>query len=207
MKIHEFQAKEILRRYGVATPRGRVADFRQAMILMTSNLGALVPSGTSLGFGSGSRHFQPQAVLDAIEKNFRRELINRIDRIVVMRPLNRDTMRDILRKEIEDAFRRRGLRNRGWAVVYGRLAAAIDTEAKPQDGKLRPKDRMEDPGLFVFSTCRDGFLRTVPEIQSDSKDPDDVDTDAEDHVADEVRYRVTAPKPVVHRSGASNLPV
>ena len=46
----------------------------------------------------------------------------------------------------------------------------------------------EYPGLFVFRRCQDGFIRTVPSIPRDPKDLDDVDTDAEDHVADEVRY-------------------
>ena len=46
----------------------------------------------------------------------------------------------------------------------------------------------EYPGLFVFRNCQDGFIRTVPNIPRDTKDLDDVDTDAEDHVADEARY-------------------
>lgn len=44
-----------------------------------------------------------------------------------------------------------------------------------------------DPRLFVFSTCKD-FLRTVPTLQHDPDRPEDLDTDAEDHVADEARY-------------------
>jgi hypothetical protein len=41
--------------------------------------------------------------------------------------------------------------------------------------------------LFVFSTCRD-FIRTVPVLQHDPNRPEDLDTEAEDHVADEARY-------------------
>ena len=47
----------------------------------------------------------------------------------------------------------------------------------------------EYPGLFVFNTC-DHFIRTMPTLPRDDRDLDDVDTDSEDHVADEVRYRV-----------------
>lgn len=71
----------------------------------------------------------------------------------------------------------------GWDAMRARL--------KGQDG---------DPMLFVFSTCRD-FIRTVPMIQHDSDRPEDLDTDAEDHVADEARYAcmsrpwVAQPKP------------
>jgi hypothetical protein len=55
------------------------------------------------------------------------------------------------------------------------------------------------PGLFVFSTCTDGFLRTVPELVLDPDNPEDVDTRQEDHAYDEVRYacmsRPWAPAP------------
>lgn len=52
---------------------------------------------------------------------------------------------------------------------------------------------MEEPGLFCFSTCRQ-FVRTVPTLPRKERDPDDVDSDAEDHVYDEVRYRCRAVK-------------
>jgi hypothetical protein len=45
----------------------------------------------------------------------------------------------------------------------------------------------EFPGLFVCARC-DQFLRTFPVLPRDSKNLDDVDTDAEDHIGDEVRY-------------------
>mgnify|MGYP003597154235 CR=1 FL=1 len=47
---------------------------------------------------------------------------------------------------------------------------------------------MEDPGLFAFDTCRQ-FIRTVPTLPRDANKTDDVDTHAEDHIADETRYR------------------
>lgn len=49
------------------------------------------------------------------------------------------------------------------------------------------KDRPERPGLWVFSTD-EHFVRTVPTLQRDLRDPDDVDTTGEDHVADDCRY-------------------
>lgn len=49
------------------------------------------------------------------------------------------------------------------------------------------KDRPERPILKVFDTCTE-FIRTVPPLQMDQHRPDDVDTDSEDHVADESRY-------------------
>ncbi len=43
------------------------------------------------------------------------------------------------------------------------------------------------PLLVAFSTCRD-FLRTVPVLQHDPLRPEDLDTEGEDHAADEARY-------------------
>lgn len=48
---------------------------------------------------------------------------------------------------------------------------------------------MEDPGIFIFNTNRN-WIRTVPVLPRDMKDPDDVDTKAEDHPYDETRYRL-----------------
>lgn len=59
----------------------------------------------------------------------------------------------------------------GWDLFRARLRG---------DGDGRPM-------LYVFETCRD-FIRTVPVLQHDQKKAEDLDTDAEDHVADEARY-------------------
>lgn len=54
------------------------------------------------------------------------------------------------------------------------------------------------PMMYVFSTCTD-FIRTVPVLQHDENRPEDIDTDSEDHAADEARYgcmsRPWIPKP------------
>lgn len=50
---------------------------------------------------------------------------------------------------------------------------------------------MEEPGMFVFNTCRQ-FLRTIPTLPRDANKTDDVDTHSEDHIADETRYRALA---------------
>jgi hypothetical protein len=48
---------------------------------------------------------------------------------------------------------------------------------------------MEEPGLLFFATCRHA-IRTLPTLPRDVRQVDDVDSDAEDHVFDETRYRV-----------------
>lgn len=87
-----------------------------------------------------------------------------------------------------------GSRKQGWEKLRSLLTASMQ---KP----------MEDPGLFVFSTCRQ-FIRTVPVLPRSDRDPDDVDTAAEDHVADEVRYRVLAPPlPIIARVKPASGPI
>ncbi len=101
--------------------RGFTADFRNCVIILTSNLGSTLPTGPGLGFGGTSRP-PAESVEKAIERAFRREFFNRIDRVVVFRPLSRDVLREILHKELRDVFERRGLRNRGWVVVWDETA-------------------------------------------------------------------------------------
>lgn len=84
-----------------------------------------------------------------------------------------------------------GSRTNGWELLRGRLAAALD---KDENGNSILRTRpMEEPGLFIFSHCRQ-WLRTVPTLPRDEKKPDDVDSDAEDHAGDETRYRVSMPR-------------
>lgn len=81
------------------------------------------------------------------------------------------------------ADKRPGSRKNGWELMRDRLSAVKNGEDKP--------------GMYIFNTCRD-FIRTVPHISRDTKDQDDVDTDAEDHIADECRYRVLAMDQQMH---------
>jgi ATP-dependent Clp protease ATP-binding subunit ClpC len=98
--------------------QGNTADFRHAVLIMTSNLGGVIPTGTSLGFARETGRFSPGSVERAIQRTFRKEFLNRIDRIIVFHSLPRETMRQILRKELEDVLTRRGLRRRSWAVEW-----------------------------------------------------------------------------------------
>jgi ATP-dependent Clp protease ATP-binding subunit ClpC len=102
--------------------KGNINDFRHAIIIMTSNLGAAIPTGEGIGFGDGSRRFSPTQVEKTVASTFRREFINRIDRIIVFRPLTREVMKELLQKELRCAFQRRGMRRREWAVEWDESA-------------------------------------------------------------------------------------
>jgi len=101
---------------------GRTADLRHAIIILTTNLGGKIPGGATLGFTKDHSDFRPEAVERAIIDAFPREFFNRIDRMLVFRPLSRQTMRQILDKELKDVSRRRGLRWRDWAIEWDESA-------------------------------------------------------------------------------------
>ena len=86
------------------------------------------------------------------------------------------------------ADKRPGSRKAGWEL------ARIFFKAAHQGDLPR-----EHPGLFVMDNCKQ-FIRTVPVLPRDERDMDDADTDAEDHIADEMRYRVRATR---NRAGSA----
>jgi ATP-dependent Clp protease ATP-binding subunit ClpC len=98
--------------------QGNTANFRYAIIILTSNLGGTIKPGDGIGFNPDASSFSMHQVLKAIGSTFRREFVNRLDRVVVFHPLSRTVMREILFKELDKVLERRGLRNREWAVEW-----------------------------------------------------------------------------------------
>lgn len=72
-----------------------------------------------------------------------------------------------------------GSRKQGWQQLRKYLRNAVP----PEDGYR------EEPGLFVCERCTQ-FIRTIPTLPRDSRDLDEVPKEAEDHIADETRYRI-----------------
>lgn len=98
--------------------QGNTADFRHSLIILTSNVGSTVSRRSGPGFvASGSASPRGDAE-QALFATFRREFLNRFDRIVIFQPLSRAVMRDILHKELELVLSRRGFRARDWAVEW-----------------------------------------------------------------------------------------
>jgi ATP-dependent Clp protease ATP-binding subunit ClpC len=86
--------------------KGRRVDFRNSIIIMTSNIGAeLIRKGTSIGFTSRSDESRTQQqsyewmkekLLGELKKSFRPEFLNRIDAVTVFHPLTREQIREIV---------------------------------------------------------------------------------------------------------------
>ena len=77
---------------------GKKADFRNVILIMTSNAGARDIGKPLIGFGE--RNVTESAVNDAVENTFSPEFRNRIDKVVLFGRLDEEIVRDIVRKEI-----------------------------------------------------------------------------------------------------------
>jgi len=106
---------------------GQTADFRSAILIMTSNLGANRQESAALGFTAGedadaAASASQRGYIDAAERFFRPEFFNRLDRIVVFRPLMRDTVRRIAQREVGRLLLREG-------IVRQQLVVEVDETA------------------------------------------------------------------------------
>ena len=99
---------------------------------------------------------------------------------------------DMLKKNVswEHADKKPGSRKQGWQRMREYM-----WHAHPDSNGFR-----EEPGLFVCERCAN-FRRTVPVLPRSDKDLDDVNTNAEDHIGDETRYRLRW-KQVITRQGS-----
>ncbi len=84
---------------------GRHVDFKNVILIMTSNLGAdVIKGGASFGFGKRAEVIDydrmRKALMGEIEKFFRPEFINRLDDVVVFRPLVKEDLVTIIEYEL-----------------------------------------------------------------------------------------------------------
>ncbi len=105
---------------------GRRVSFRNTVIIMTSNLGSKFAKGTGgLGFGSGAAgaHMEglKNQMLDEAKRVFKPELFNRMDDVIVFRPLNRDDVGLILDLELAQVCAR---------MTAKHIAIRLSAEAK-----------------------------------------------------------------------------
>jgi len=89
---------------------GRTVDFKNSIIIMTSNLGSeLILEYT--GNGDKSYDEMKKVVLDVLKRSFRPEFLNRIDEVVVFHSLTREHIVDIARLQLAYLANRIGERN------------------------------------------------------------------------------------------------
>jgi ATP-dependent Clp protease ATP-binding subunit ClpB len=83
--------------------QGRTVDFRNTVIIMTSNLGSQIIQELA---GEGNYQRMKSAVMESVQAHFRPEFINRVDDIVVFHPLGTEQIRAIVEIQL-DYLRRR----------------------------------------------------------------------------------------------------
>jgi len=91
--------------------QGRVVDFRNTVLIMTSNLGTeFVRQGGTLGFLQSSANSEEQAAHEKISKalksTFRPEFLNRVDEIIIFSPLSLEQMREIVDLQMQEVHTR-----------------------------------------------------------------------------------------------------
>ena len=84
--------------------KGRMVDFKNTIIIMTSNLGSSFLQADGLGserdFSEASRH-----VMEALHGHFKPEFLNRVDDVIIFRPLGKEQLVKIVELRLEDLRR------------------------------------------------------------------------------------------------------
>ena len=156
--------------------KGRRVDFRNSIIVMTSNIGAeLIRKGSTLGFAVSSDEMKnrqqdyermKEKLLGELKKTFRPEFLNRVDGVIVFHPLNKEHIRRIvdlmlaiiterlaekeIKLEVTDAAKDL-LGEQGYDEVFGarplRRAIQDMVEDKLSEGLLSGKFRSGDTAV------------------------------------------------------------
>jgi ATP-dependent Clp protease ATP-binding subunit ClpA len=169
---------------------GRRADFRQVVLIMTSNAGSREAAAGSIGFSADMLRDAPHRSKQAIERLFAPEFRNRLDAIVAFRPLSFDVMEKIVEKfirEIESQLGERKIQivltpaarehfaKRGYEPAFGARPLARVLQAELRDpltdeilfGKLQSGGKVTvgvEDGKVTFSAEPGGSISaTRPE--------------------------------------------
>ncbi|ANH79170.1 ATP-dependent Clp protease ATP-binding subunit [Candidatus Chlamydia sanziniae] len=143
---------------------GRKIDFRHTVIIMTSNLGAdLIKKSGEIGFGLRSPmdyKVIQEKIANAMKKHLKPEFINRLDESVIFRPLEKDSLSQIIHLEINKLDSR--LKNYQMALnIPDSVISFLVTKGHSPEMGARPLRRvieqyLEDPlaELLLKESCR-----------------------------------------------------
>ena len=148
---------------------GRVADFTNSVVIMTSNLGAATFRHGGLGF-AGDAQTQATARRSAehftreTREFFRPELFNRLDRIVPFQPLPKDVVRRIVDRRLEELQERDGVKFRdvNW-VIPAEIADQLAERGYSSAYGARPVARTIERDLTIPLAKRlNGYAGELP---------------------------------------------
>ncbi|MCE7906067.1 MAG: ATP-dependent Clp protease ATP-binding subunit [Anaerolineae bacterium CFX3] len=150
---------QIMEEGHLSDAKGRKVDFRNAIIVMTSNIGAdMIKKQTGLGFQTKrdealeeklSYDEMRKKLNESLKRAFRPEFINRLDGTVIFRSLNKDDIQQIVRIELDKVAARLTEHNLTLTATPEALSALADQGFDPEFG-ARPlrrviQQRVEDP--------------------------------------------------------------
>ena len=136
--------------------KGRTVNFKNCVIIMTSNIGAEhIDKMSGLGFASGllvsenDRYEQVKGkVMDSLKEYFRPEFLNRLDEIILFNILTQDAVRDIVRMQVEIVAKRLAEKQITLALSEEALEFLAKEGYNPQYG-ARPLKRLIQTKLLT----------------------------------------------------------
>ena len=168
--------------------QGRTVDFRNTVIIMTSNLGAkaLHKNSPELGFLAAKKSDSnvdenkeidfkeaKKSVMDAVKRHFRPEFLNRIDEMIVFHPLTEEDLKEIVTILMSDVTKRLGERDLQLEITPEAMKLLVKEGSDFTMG-ARPLKRaiqrlIEDPvsDLILKGDAKEGKI-----IKADAKDND-----------------------------------
>lgn len=100
----------------LSDPLGNTTNFTQTIVVLTSNLGSQLTDAPPLGFHAAPDNTLQLETTKAMEEFFRPEFLNRIDRICMFKPLQREHVRILAQRELGNVLLRSGITRRGLRV-------------------------------------------------------------------------------------------
>ena len=161
--------------------QGRKVSFKNAVIIMTSNVGAklITDKQTSMGFTSSGNSMSFEKIRDAVtgelKKTFRPEFINRIDDIIVFSRLSKENIKEIAVKLLNEVSKRTSemeieieftdnvvekIADSGFDEVYGArpLRRAVRSEIEDRLSELILENRIEPTHSYICDIKNGEFL-------------------------------------------------
>ncbi len=179
---------------GVLTDsQGRKVDFKNCIIIMTSNVGAKLitnAGNAALGFkgeegnGTMSQSDIKDAVMGELKKCFRPEFLNRVDDIIVFEQLNKDDIKEIARRMLKTLKNRvhdmgielsfddsaiEKIADEGFDPVYGArpLRRAIQSEIEDKLSEEMLDGRITSGNKYICKHTDDGFVFDSAEAKTE----------------------------------------
>jgi len=145
--------------------QGRTIDFKNTVIIMTSNL------GSSHLFSSENYDIAKEKVMEVVRKHFRPEFLNRLDDIVVFTPLGKDDLLNVARLQLSSLTKRLNERNIVLRVDNDGLQCILDDAYDPAYG-ARPLRRYieKNIGTTISRMIISGQLTENSVVTISSKD-------------------------------------